>query len=68
MPYLLLVDLTAKFVHMFDKLFDALNVCNFTDGQYQHKPFKSPYKLCTDGEDFRLKIYLFYLLRLPKLL
>ena len=46
---------------MFDKWFDALNVCNFTDGR---KPFKSPYRSCTDGEDFCLKVYLFYLLRL----
>ena len=48
---------TAVFVDMFDKWFDAVNTCNFTDGQYQRKPFKNPYRLSATGEeDFRLKV------------
>ena len=48
---------TAVFVDMFDKWFDAVNTCNFTNGQYQRKPFKNPYRLSATGEeDFRLKV------------
>ena len=47
----------AIFVDMFDKWFDAVNVYNFTDGHYQCKTFKNPYRLSATGEeDFRLKI------------
>ena len=49
---------TAIFVKMFDEWFDAVNVCNFSDGQYQRKPFKNPYR---SGEDFRLKVYLTFI-------
>ena len=48
---------TATFVKMFDEWFDAVNVCNFSDGQYQRKPFKNPYR---SGEDFRLEVYNLY--------
>ena len=44
---------TAVFTDIFDKYFDALNVCNFTDGKHQRKPFKNPYR---SGTDFRLKV------------
>lgn len=33
---------TAVFVDMLDKWFDEVNTCNFTDGQYQRKPLKTP--------------------------
>ena len=47
----------AVFVDMFDKWFDAVNTCNFTDGQYQQKPFKNHYWLSATGEEeFRLKV------------
>ena len=44
---------TAKFVLMFDKFFDALNVRNFCGGIYHRKPFQSPYYSETD---FRLTV------------
>ena len=48
----------AVFADMFNKWFDAVNTCNFTDGQYQRKPFKNPYRLPATGEeDFRLKVH-----------
>ena len=51
------VEETAVFVDMFDKWFDAVNTCYFTDGQYQRKPFKNPYRLSATGEeDFCLKV------------
>ena len=47
----------AIFIDMFDKWFDTMNVCNFTDGQYQCKSFKKPYSSSDTGEeDFRLKV------------
>ena len=45
---------TAKFVDMFDKLFDTLNVRNFTNGKHHRKPFQNPYRT---GDDFRLKVH-----------
>ena len=54
---------TAKFVDMFDKFFDCLNVSNFFDGIHQLKPFRHPYR---NGFDFRLKVgrptYIVYML------
>ena len=44
---------TAKFVEMFDKFFDTLNVSNFSSGKEKRKPFQSPY---ISGTDFRLKV------------
>ena len=49
---------TAVFADMFDKWFDAVNTCNFTDGQYQRKPFKNLYRLSAIGEEyFCLKVH-----------
>ena len=44
---------TAKFVLLFDKFFDALNVGDFYSGQYHRKPFQAPYYSETD---FRLAV------------
>jgi len=44
---------TAKFVSMFDKFFDCLNVNSFTQGKHSRKPFQNPYLKATD---FRLKV------------
>lgn len=45
---------TARFVSMFDKFFDSLNVSNFTNGTRHRKPFQYPYR---HGDDHRLKVY-----------
>ena len=45
---------TVRFIEMFDKFFDCLNVNNFTTGHHKRKMFKLPYKSATD---FRLKVY-----------
>ena len=37
------VSETAKFVEMYDNLFDCLNVSNFTSGKCARKPFQDPY-------------------------
>ena len=47
------VQETAKFVTMFDKFFDALNVFNYTSGVNKRKVFQQPYR---SGDDFRLKV------------
>ena len=47
------VQETAKFVSMFDKLFDALNVSNYNSGVKKMKTFQQPYR---SGNDFRLKV------------
>lgn len=47
------VEETAKFVLMFDKFFDCLNVTNFTNAARKRKPFLEPY---TSAEDVRLKV------------
>lgn len=44
---------TAKFVLLFDKYFDILNVSNFTNGTMELKPFKHPYR---HKDDHRLKV------------
>lgn len=46
------VSETVRFVEMFDKFFDCLNVNNFTTGRQKRKVFKHPYK---SADDFRLK-------------
>ena len=44
---------TAKFVSLFDKFFDLLNVSNFTNGVKKRKSFQHPYR---SGDDFRLAV------------
>ena len=44
---------TSRFVLMFDKFFDALNVGNFTIGHHRRKPFQTPY---VSEDDSRLKV------------
>ena len=44
---------TAKFVGMFDKFFDCLNVSNFHDGILHRKSFQYPYR---NANDNRLKV------------
>ena len=44
---------TAKFVGMMDKLFDLLNVHNYTHGVHARKRFQMPY---TTSKDMRLKV------------
>ena len=44
---------TARFVALFDKFFDALNVCNFTNGIHRRKPFQLLYR---SASDYRLKV------------
>lgn len=44
---------TAKFVGMFDKFFDCLNVNSFIKGKHSRKAFQNPYRSATD---FRLKV------------
>lgn len=46
-------DETARFVDLFDKFFDSLNVSNFDSGKHERKPFKDPYR---SSSDFRLKV------------
>ena len=46
---------TAKFVSMFDKFFDCLNVRDFTTGKHHRKSFQDPYRSSTD---FRLKVHI----------
>ena len=47
------VEETAKFVDMFDKFFDSLNVNNFTTAYHKRKVFQRPYRSRTD---FRLEV------------
>lgn len=44
---------TSRFVIVFDKFFDALNVGNFTSGKHHRKPFQAPY---VSEDDFRLEV------------
>ena len=44
---------TAKFVLMFDKFFDALNVGDFVSSKHHRKPFQAPY---VSKDDFRLDV------------
>ena len=45
---------TEKFVVMFDKLFDCLNVCSITEHLAKHKPDVEPYHSISDA---RLKVF-----------
>ncbi len=47
------VQETVKFVEMFDKFADCLNVNNYNTGRLKRKVFKQPYRSATD---FRLKV------------
>jgi len=44
---------TIKFIDMFDKFFDCVNVCNFVSCQHSKNPFKSPYQ---SKSDFQLQV------------
>ena len=44
---------TVKFVALFDKFFDCLNISNFTNGTLKRKAFKHPYH---HVNDFRLAV------------
>ena len=44
---------TVRFISMFDKFFDCVNVANFTSGRFKRKVFQQPYR---SGEDFRLNV------------
>lgn len=46
---------TVKFVAIFDKFFDILNVSNFTNGTRKRKRFQHPYR---GADDFRLDVRL----------
>ncbi len=45
---------TRKFVLMFDKFFDILNVSSFVEGKRKRKPFREPF---TNADDARLKVH-----------
>ena len=47
------VQETARFILMFDKFFDALNVGDFKSSKYHRKPFQAPY---VSNDDFRLDV------------
>ena len=44
---------TVKFVDIFDKFFDCLNVSNFINGTRTRKAFCNPYR---NSDDIRLKV------------
>lgn len=44
----------AIFVDMFNKMFDCLNVRNYSEGRKARNDFLTPY---TKQDDFRLKVY-----------
>ena len=46
------MECTSKFIGMMDKMFDCLNVGNYTDGKQSRNCFKQPYR---GPDDFRLK-------------
>ena len=48
---------TAKFVAIFDKFFDLLNVTNFTNGTRKRKRFQHPFR---GPDDFRLKVIIIH--------
>ena len=53
------VEETARFVGVFDKCFDILNVNNFSSAMKKQKPFQRPY---TSAKDARLKVHSYYML------
>lgn len=44
---------TSKFILMFDKFFDVLNVRSFVEGIKSRKPFLNPYR---HGDDKRIDV------------
>lgn len=50
---------TVKFILMFDKFFDVLNVTNFTNWARARKPDKQPYQKI---DDKRLEVSINYVL------
>ncbi len=46
---------TARFVHIMDQFFDALNVHNYTHGIHARKQFQMPY---VSAKDKRLKVHI----------
>ena len=44
---------TVRFISMFDKFFDCVNVANFTSGRFKRKVFQQPYR---SGEDIILHV------------
>ena len=44
---------TSRFVSMFDKFFDCVNVSNFTNGTRNRKQFQYPYR---HSDDPRVKV------------
>ena len=51
------VEETARFVKMFDRFFDSLNVADLESGRRTRNAFKAPYR---SGDDFRLKVSFAY--------
>ena len=51
------VEETAKFVSLFDKFFDCLNVSSLSAGRLKRNAFKTPYR---SGTDFRLQVSYIY--------
>ena len=49
---------TVKFVDMFNKLFDCLNVGDYVTGKRSRNCFKSPYYT---PDDFRIKVCVLYI-------
>ena len=47
------VEETARFITMFDRFFDCLNVTDLDSGRHTRNAFKAPY---LSGDDFRLKV------------
>ena len=45
---------SARFVHIFDKFSDVINVRNFTDRKFHRIPFQNPY---CNGDDICVKVY-----------
>ena len=48
---------TIKFVKLFDKWFDCLNVSSLSKGRLTRNPFKSPYR---SKDDFRVQLATHY--------
>ena len=51
------VEETTKFVSLFDKFFDCLNVSSLSAGRLKRNAFKAPYR---SGTDFRLQVSYIY--------
>ena len=48
------MECTAKFIGIVDKMFDCLNVGNYTEGSLHETVLKQPYR---GPSDFRLKVH-----------